>query len=137
MTAPKMEHPITTQAEAWQRILTERSWDQLPDLLSDTVTYRNPSSFEALQGKDVLAAVLGAVFTVMQDFTYLRSFAGTDGHVLEFSARVGDAPVFGVDILTFDAAGKVTDLMVMMRPAGTVLALAAEAGKLLGLPPQG
>jgi hypothetical protein len=144
MAAPKPENGMTTSSSAaaeaglrhWQRVVNARAWDQLPDLLSDIVTYRNPSPFDPLQGKDLLVAVLGAVFTIVQDFTYLRSFGGANGHVLEFSAKVGDAPVFGVDILTFDASGKVTDLIVMMRPAGTALALEAEPGRLLGLLPQ-
>ena len=125
--------PAEVGLQRWRSIVTERAWDQLPDLLADGVTYRNPSSLDPLLGKEVLAAVLGAVFTVMQNFTYLRSFDSADGHVLEFSALVGADLVFGVDILTFDEAGRITDLMVIMRPAGTVLTLAAAAGRLLGL----
>jgi len=52
-------------------------------------------------------------------------------HVLEFSARVSDDRVLGVDLTEFDQDGKITDFMVMMRPAGAVLTLAAEATKRL------
>lgn len=119
--------------QRWKSLVEARAWDQLPDLLADGFVYHNPTALEPLRGKDVVVAVLVAVFTVMQDFTYLRSFGSDAGQVKEFSARIGDEPVFGVDILTFDEADKIAELIVMMRPAGTVQTLASEAGKILGL----
>jgi hypothetical protein len=67
----------------------------------------------------------------MQDFEFLRHFGKETGYVLEFSARVGDANVFGVDLIEFDSEGKITDFMVMMRPASAVLAQASEVAKRL------
>lgn len=78
-----------------------------------------------------MVAILRAVFGVMQKFTYLRHFASETGYVLEFSACVGDDIVFGVDLVEFNQDGKITDFMVMMRPASTVMVLAAGAGKRL------
>jgi hypothetical protein len=62
--------------------------------------------------------------------------------VLEFSARVGDKKLKGIDIISFDAAGKITDFEVMIRPANAAVmvseAMAAKAGprlkELLGKP---
>jgi hypothetical protein len=76
-----------------------------------------------------MVAILRAVFSVLQDFTYLRHFGSGTGYVLEFSARVGDASLFGVDLIELDQEGKITDFMVMMRPASAVLALASEVAK--------
>jgi hypothetical protein len=113
----------------WHRIVAALDWDRLPGLLADDVVFRNPASFEPLRGKDTMVAILRAVFTVLQDFRYLRHFGSASGYVLEFSARVGDEHLFGVDLVEFDQAGRITDFMVMMRPASVVLTLAAEAGK--------
>jgi len=115
----------------WHRIVASLDWDSLPDLLTEEVVFRNPASFEPLHGKDIMVAILRAVFSVLQDFTYLRHFASSTGYVLEFSARVGDEMLFGVDLVEFDQEGKITDFMVMMRPANVVMTLAAEAGKRL------
>jgi hypothetical protein len=84
---------------------------------------------ESQHGKDTMVASLRVVFSVMQDFEFLRHFGSATGCVLEFSARVGDERVVGVDLIEFDHDGKITDFMVMMRPASTVMALAAEAAK--------
>lgn len=127
-------HPkATAQAgiREWQRIIGARDWARLPELLAENVVYRNPATFESYHGKPTLIAVLGAVFEVFQDFKYLRSFSNGTGYVLEFSARVGNADLFGVDLVEFNEDGKITDLMVMIRPANVVLTLAAEAAKRL------
>ncbi|MGB0098261.1 MAG: nuclear transport factor 2 family protein [Solirubrobacteraceae bacterium] len=113
----------------WHRIVAELDWDRLPDLLVENVVFRNPASIESHHGKDTMVATLRVVFSVMQDFEYLRHFGSATGYVLEFSARVGDERVVGVDLIEFDHDGKITDFMVMMRPASTVLTLAAEAAK--------
>ncbi|WP_199052906.1 nuclear transport factor 2 family protein [Aquitalea sp. ASV15] len=115
----------------WHRIVANLDWNNLPDLLADNVVFRNPAALEPYHGKATMVAILRAVFSVLQDFTYLRHFGNSSGYVLEFSARVGDEMLFGVDLVEFDQAGKITDFMVMMRPASVVLNLAAEAGKRL------
>lgn len=113
----------------WRRIVEGLDWDRLPPLLAEQVTYRSPADLESHHGKDTMVAILRAVFSVLQDFTYLRHFGGATGYVLEFSARVGDARLLGVDIVEFDEDGKITDLMVMMRPADAVLALTSEVAQ--------
>lgn len=87
--------------------------------------------FDPYRGKVAMVAILRAVFSVLEDFTYLRHFGRETGYVLEFSARVGNESLFGVDLVEFDQQGKITDFMVMMRPASAVMTLAAEAAKRL------
>jgi len=67
---------------------------------------------------------------VFEDFTYHRQFASADSQsvVLEFSARVGDKSLKGVDLIQFDADGLITDFEVMVRPVNGLQALGAEMG---------
>ncbi|MEQ9843505.1 nuclear transport factor 2 family protein [Pectobacterium brasiliense] len=120
-----------TGLKEWHRIVAALDWQSLPDLLTEDVIFRNPASIESYCGKETMVAILGAVFGVMEDFRYLRHFGSSTGYVLEFSARVGDDEIFGVDLVEFNQEGKITDFMVMMRPAHVVLNLSAEAGKRL------
>jgi hypothetical protein len=113
----------------WHRIVAESDWDHLADLLVENVVFRNPAVFEPQHGKDTMVASLRVVFSVLQDFEFLRHFGSAAGCVLEFSARVGDDRVVGVDLIEFDHDGKITDFMVMMRPASAVMAMAAEVAK--------
>ena len=48
--------------------------------------------------------------------------------VLEFSARVGNRELKGIDMIRFDAEGKIAEFEVMIRPLSALQALAAEMG---------
>jgi len=113
----------------WHRIITQRDWSALPELLTDDVTYHNPAQLEPLRGKDALIGTLQLVFSIFEDFEYARHFHGEEGQVLEFRGRVGDAVFTGIDIVSFDAAGKIVDLVVMIRPVGAIMKLGEEAAR--------
>jgi len=113
----------------WHRIVAESDWKSLPRLLAEDVVFHNPSSFEPHQGKGPMQVILPAVFSVLEKFEYHRHFGSHSGYVLEFRAQVGGEPVTGVDLIEFNDEGKITDFVVMMRPAGVVLTLSAEVGK--------
>ena len=70
----------------------------------------------------------------LKDFRYHRQFASDDGLnvVLEFSARVGDKRLKGIDIIRFDEQGLITEFEVMIRPLNGLQALGAEMGARLG-----
>jgi hypothetical protein len=56
----------------WRRIVEELDWDRLHALRAEQVTYRSPADLPSHHGKDTMVAILRAVFSVLQDFTYLR-----------------------------------------------------------------
>lgn len=113
----------------WQRIFKQLDWKKLPDLLADDVTYSNPGDPMPLQGKDAIVGSLALSFSIFKDFDYTRHFNGDDGHVIEFRGSVGDTAFTGIDIIRFDAAGKITDLVVMIRPIAAIMKLGEEAAR--------
>ncbi|CAN7581095.1 nuclear transport factor 2 family protein [Acidovorax sp. LjRoot38] len=113
----------------WHRIVADLDWESLPALLTDDVRFRNPASFDAYVGKGPMVAILQTVFGVMEDFKYERHYGRADGYVMEFTARVGTENLVGIDMVAFDADGKITDFMVMIRPVSAVMSLAEEAGR--------
>ena len=112
--------------QEWHRIVANNDWDALGKLLTDDATYRNPAAFEPARGKATIIAILRSVFGVLEDFEYLRQFDGTTTQVLEFRARVCDSNLAGADFIDFDEDGRISELMVMIRPASAVLALTDE-----------
>jgi hypothetical protein len=68
---------------------------------------------------------------VLQDFQYHRQFRSEDSVALEFSARIGDTIVKAMDIIRFNAKGKIIDFEVMARPAKALQALALAMGERL------
>jgi hypothetical protein len=99
--------------------------DALTDALAEDVVFRSPAVFKPYEGKPVVAAILtqGAMH-VFEDFRYVEHLEDSDTAALIFTARVGDRQVDGLDLLRFDAEGKVSELMVMVRPMSGLNALA-------------
>ena len=105
----------------------------MPALLHPDVVFRSPAAFKPYEGAPAVALILRTVFGVFSGFAYERQFASADGLdvVLEFRARVGDKELKGVDLIRFDAEGRITDFEVMIRPASGLKALAEEMGRRL------
>jgi hypothetical protein len=99
--------------------------EALTEALADDVVFRSPAVFKAYEGKAVVSAILiqGAM-KVFEDFRYTDQLESSDVATLLFQARVGDRQLDGLDVLRFDAAGKVGELMVMVRPMSGLNALA-------------
>lgn len=140
-----MAHPHALQAiETWHDLLEKREFDRLRPLASPDVVFRSPAFFTPYPGVEPLVHILSTVTTIFEDFAYHRRFWTPDGEavVLEFSARVGDKKLKGVDIISFDDAGRIKEFEVMIRPANAAAAvgeaMAAKAGprlkELLGKP---
>ncbi|MGH8354209.1 MAG: nuclear transport factor 2 family protein, partial [Pseudomonas sp.] len=72
-------------------------------------------------------------FKVFEDFRYHRQLVSADGLnlVLEFSARVGERELKGIDMIRFDEDGKIVDFEVMIRPMSGLQALGEEMGRRL------
>ncbi|MBI1682848.1 nuclear transport factor 2 family protein [Caulobacter hibisci] len=130
--------------ETWHDLLEKREFDRLRPLAAQTVVFRSPAFFTPYPGVEALVHIIATVNTLFEDFAYHRAF-WSEGHeavVLEFSARLGDKMFKGIDIISFDDAGRITEFEVMIRPANAAVALgeamAAKAGPglkaLLGKP---
>lgn len=96
---------------------------------TEDATFHSPAVFEPYSGRGAVVTVLGAVTQVFEDFRYTGAFTGDDGReLLEFRTRVGEREVQGVDVLTFDDDGLVTDLTVLLRPLRGLEATVAAMG---------
>jgi len=130
--------------QAWHDLLEKREFDRLRPLAAETVVFRSPAFFTPYPGVEALVHIIATVNTIFQEFVYHREFwtEGYDAVVLEFSARIGDKTLKGIDIISFDDAGQIREFEVMIRPANAAVALgeamAAKAGPglkaLLGKP---
>jgi len=86
-------------------------------------------SFKPFEGRPAIAALIGILLDVFEDFRYTDQLDAADGtRGLVFRARVGSRDVEGIDLLRFDDAGLIRDLTVMVRPRSAVEALLAAVG---------
>jgi len=125
-------HPAASAGLAeWHRMIASLDLSALPDLISESVRFRSPFVWKPYESKQATLAILRTVVTVFEDFKYVREFYSESGCVLEFSARIGDRSLLGVDLIEFDESGRIVDFEVMIRPANALQALGEQMGRRL------
>jgi hypothetical protein len=65
---------------------------------------------------------------VFDEIRFVDEFGSRERAALVFAARVDQQPVEGVDLLAFDASGRIATFRVMVRPLAGMQALAAAVG---------
>lgn len=115
----------------WHRIVFERDYPALNALLAPDVYFRSPFFWKAKEGSAIAGAILTAATAVFSDFAYHREWQDGNDWALEFSARVGDLSVKGIDLIRWNEAGQIVEFEVLVRPANGLQALGmAMAAKL-------
>lgn len=119
---------IAASLREWHRIVERRDPAALPALLHPDVVFRSPVAFRPYRGAPTVALILRTVLGVFDDFAYARQFRSADGCdvALEFGARIGDRELKGIDLIRFDASGRIVEFEVMVRPANALQALGEE-----------
>ncbi|HYI37516.1 MAG TPA: nuclear transport factor 2 family protein [Thermoleophilaceae bacterium] len=113
---------------AFRAAVENRDVDAMRAALHPDVVFRSPAVFTPYEGVDDVMGLLGHVIEVFEDFEYTDELEGRSTHALVFAARVGDKRVEGLDHLTLDPDGLVTELVVMVRPLSGLIALAQAMG---------
>ena len=124
---------IANTLKIWHNILERNAMEELDPILADNIVFRSPVAHTHYPGRTPIKIMLKNVNTVFKDFTYYRTLTTDDGMsvVLEFSARIDDKQVKGIDFLRFNADGKIEEFEVMLRPLSGLNALAKNMGEKL------
>ena len=118
--------PIAQALQRWHAMVAARDMSRLPDLLAPDVVFRSPFVFTPYLGAAKTHALLSTVIEVFTNFSYHRHFRDASSVVLEFSANIGDKSCKGVDIISFDAQGRIVEFEVLIRPASALNALSQQ-----------
>ncbi|MDH4418454.1 MAG: nuclear transport factor 2 family protein [Acidovorax sp.] len=132
---PKNTHPAVARSlEIWHQMVASRDLSNLLSIVHSDAVFRSPMANTAYTSAPALMLALSTVIQVFEDFTYHRQLATDDGLniVLEFSARVGDKQLKGIDLVRFNEQGQITEFEVMVRPLSGLQTLGTEMGARLG-----
>lgn len=134
MSTLNLTPAVAASLARWHAMIAGNDFTGLMDMTRPDVIFRSPAVYKPYHTAPVLNLILNTVMGVFQDFTYHREFASQDGLnvVLEFSARVGDRELKGIDMIRFDSEGRIAEFEVMIRPLSGLQALAAEMGARIG-----
>jgi hypothetical protein len=105
--------------------------DEAAPLFTEDATFRSPVLFKPYLGRDQVLKVLQAAEQVLGlggEFRYVHQLEDPVDRVaiLEFATVVDGKQVEGIDKLTFDEDGMITELKVMMRPASVLAVVGAK-----------
>ena len=118
---------MTTPPDAflteWHRIVSEKDVDALTKVLAEDIQMGAPPYWTRLQGRDVVRHLLGLIIHTIEDFTYHREWCSGREYALEFTGHVGDLQLQGIDLISVNERGEISNLDVLMRPVTGVIAL--------------
>lgn len=110
-----MSHP---GLDAWRGYLASHDPKALWDLLHPDAVFESPVVHTPQRGRDITFKYLSGAGQVLggPGFRYVAEWSNADGAVLEFETELQGVRINGVDIITFDAQGKIVHFKVMIRP---------------------
>ena len=107
-------HPLAE----WHQIVRTRDASRLAALLADDVVFHSPVVHTPQVGKAITFKYLASAMAVLNNdsFRYLNEWHGSESSVLEFACTVEGIAINGIDMIHWDAAGRIDHFKVMVRP---------------------
>jgi len=131
-------HPNAARSmQIWHDMLARHDLGELNTIVHPDAVFNSPIAFTPYRSAGALMLILNTAMQTFEDFSYHRELVSADGLnvVLEFSARVGDKALKGIDMIGFDEQGLIVEFEVMVRPLSGLQALGAAMGARLGRTP--
>ncbi|MEE9911020.1 MAG: nuclear transport factor 2 family protein [Deltaproteobacteria bacterium] len=113
-----IENTIAT----WHKLMETRDAAGLDNILAENVVFHSPVVHTPQAGKPITRLYLTAALHVLNNdtFKYLREVISGNNAVLEFQTVIDGITINGVDMITWDGDGRITDFKVMLRPLKAV-----------------
>ena len=117
----------------WHDFIEQHDEQALSDILADDVVFHSPVVHTPQEGKAITFAYLSAAGKVLggDHFQYVNEFVSDDGVVLEFNAEIDGIKIDGIDMITWNAEGKIREFRVMVRPLKAVHKVHEMMGQML------
>jgi ketosteroid isomerase-like protein len=113
---------MNTPLLLWHQSIKEKNTSNISLMLADDVVLHSPVVHTPVKGKKIVTHYLTAAFHtfVTDSFTYVRELEGENTAILEFTTTIDGLFVNGVDMISWNEEGKITDFKVMVRPLKAV-----------------
>lgn len=118
MSAPDGNERLDQAIRAWHALVEGHDASGLEAMLADDVVFHSPVVHKPQVGKRLTSLYLMAAFHVLNNahFRYVGEWRSGNGAVLEFRTEVDGIQIDGIDMITWDAEGRITEFKVMVRP---------------------
>lgn len=102
----------------WHDLVKSRDLRALGELLDEAVVFHSPVVHSPQRGRTLTTMYLAGALQVLgnEHFRYVREIGNDTDALLEFETTVDGIHVNGVDLIRFNAQGRIVDFKVMLRP---------------------
>lgn len=104
--------------EKWHAYMESSDPEALSALLDDDVIFESPVVHTPQRGREITFKYLMAAASVLggPGFSYLNEWHGEASAILEFETRIDGILINGIDMIWWNAEGRITRFKVMVRP---------------------
>jgi hypothetical protein len=116
---------ISEAVARWREIVRAHDPGGLDALLADDVVFHSPVVHTPQRGKPITIEYLTAAVAVLggPEFRYVEEWIGPNSAALEFVASIEGIEINGMDIIGWNAEGKIDRFKVMARPLKAIQTL--------------
>ena len=117
----------------WHHLVRTNDASGLRELVAEDAVFHSPVVHSPQHGRKLTVMYLSAAFRVFFNptFRYVREIVGADDAMLEFETEIDGILVNGVDIIKWNADGRIVDFKVMIRPLKGMNVIHQKMGELL------
>ena len=115
--------PAAKGLKRWHEVIEGGSEPAaLTNVMREDAVFHSPVVHTPQKGRPIVVAYLSAAGQTLgnDSFQYLREVVDGNTAVLEFQTEMDGIQVNGIDMITFDDEGLITDFKVMVRPLKAV-----------------
>src|SRR3954451_15234669 len=120
------ERNAVNTSQTFAAATRDRDFESLGATLADDVVLHSPitGSFP-IEGREQVVDLLRIVRQALEDLNQVAELGGDDTHALMFEARIGRQQIQALDVLRFNAEGRIREFRIFIRPLPGLTALAA------------
>jgi SnoaL-like domain len=124
-------------SERWEQIAESGDFDRLDELLADDVVFESPVVHTPQLGRAITKTYLIAAVRVLKtpNFRWVNRWFAEHSAVLELVTEIDGVIINAVDIIEWNAQGRITHFKVMVRPLKAINALHQAMGRQLAASP--
>lgn len=102
----------------WLTLFKSGDMSGLDTLLADDAVFMSPVVHSPQEGKWITAKYLSTAHKVLgnDSFTYVNMWWNETSAVLEFEVTIDGIAINGIDMISWNASGKIDSFKVMIRP---------------------
>jgi len=117
----------------WHAFAESSDPAKLSDILADDVVFLSPVVHTPQEGKHATSLYLAAAGNTLgnDSFEYTGEYVSENGAVLEFQTEMDGIKVNGIDMITWNDDGLISEFKVMVRPLKAVNMVHAQMKAML------